>query len=180
MVLSFGGSLGAPRINRAVLALMEAERDIPDVYHLHAAGKGDFEATDAQYRVTGLARCSRLRVVPYLTDMPNQMAAADVVICRAGAMSISELAAMGRAAVLIPSPNVTGNHQYCNAKALADAGAAILLTEQEIEQGALSRIVPALLEDAPRRRAMEEAIRAFARPDANKRILADIRHLTGK
>ncbi|MBQ3483095.1 MAG: UDP-N-acetylglucosamine--N-acetylmuramyl-(pentapeptide) pyrophosphoryl-undecaprenol N-acetylglucosamine transferase [Clostridia bacterium] len=180
MVLSFGGSLGAPRINRAVLELMKREADHPEIYHLHAAGKADFEATDAAFRAAGLARIPRLRVVPFLTDMPRQMAGATVVVCRAGAMSISELAAMGRAAVLIPSPNVTGNHQYRNAKALADAGAAVLLTEDQLDRETLTRAVLELLSDGEKRGRMERAVRAFARPEANRRILDDIRRLTGK
>lgn len=177
MVLSFGGSLGAPRINRAVLELMKSEARRPEIYHLHAAGKGDFEATDSAYRAVGLARIPRLRVVPFLSDMPRQMATADVVICRAGAMSISELAAMGRAAVLIPSPNVTGNHQYRNAKALADAGAAVLLTEDQLDKGALTAAVFELLANGEKRREMERAIRRFAHPDANRLILEDIKQL---
>ena len=108
------------------------------------------------------------------------MAAADVVICRAGAMSISEIAAAARAAVLIPSPNVTGNHQYKNAKMLADAGAACLLTEDRLRDGALGDTVLSLLDANEKRKSLSKAVAMFARLDANRVILEDIKRLIEK
>ena len=102
------------------------------------------------------------------------------MICRAGAMSISELALCGRAALLVPSPNVTGDHQYKNAKVLADAGAAVLVEESALKSGALTATALALLAESERRQALERAITAFATPDANKRIYADICEIVGK
>ena len=106
--------------------------------------------------------------------MPLQMAAADLIICRAGAMTISELAIAGKCAIFIPSPNVTNNHQYKNAKVLADAGAALLIEEKDITPDEVAAEVSSLLEDDARRAAMEEAISAFARTDANKVIYEEI------
>ena len=105
------------------------------------------------------------------------MAAADLVVCRAGAISISELAALGRAAVLVPSPNVTGNHQYKNARALADRGAALLLTEEDLQAGALLDSAFPLLFDDTARGALAAKIGEFARPDAGRLILQDIKEL---
>lgn len=101
------------------------------------------------------------------------------MICRAGAMSISELAAAGAPAVLVPSPNVTGDHQYKNAKVLADAGAAVLLTESVLAEQ-LCECVFTLLRERERRRALSEAISAFARPEANRMIYEDILRLVRK
>ena len=177
-LLSFGGSLGATAINRAVLALMEEERGKCEIFHLHATGKKEYEAMYAGFCERNLQQSPHLSLVPFITPMPRYMAAADLVICRAGAMSISELAALGKPCVLVPSPNVTGNHQYENAKALAEKGAAVLLEEKNL--AALSALVPALLADKERLLQMSAAIRAFHRSDANAKIWKDILTLTKK
>ena len=107
--------------------------------------------------------------------MPLRMAAADVVISRAGAMSISELALMKKAAVLIPSPYVADNHQYKNAMALQNKHAGICVEEHTLEKGALSRAVKTLLEDASKRQSMANAIyEGFAVPKANEAILGEL------
>jgi UDP-N-acetylglucosamine--N-acetylmuramyl-(pentapeptide) pyrophosphoryl-undecaprenol N-acetylglucosamine transferase len=179
-VLSFGGSLGAREINRAILALMEAERKCEKIRHLHATGHAYFKDVKAEFVARGMALDKRFELVPFVADMPARMAWADVVISRAGAISISELAAYQKTAVLIPSPNVTGNHQYKNARALSNAGAACLLEESELPCGGLIDTVMPLLKDAARRAAMSAAIARFSVPDANKRILAEIRELVRK
>ena len=117
--------------------------------------------------------------------MPTVMAAADVVIGRAGSATCNEIAAAGVPCILIPSPNVTANHQYKNAKVLLDAGAAALFEEKELETteaAPLTEKVAYLLSEqgAAERRAMEEKIRAFAVPDANKRIYLDLLDLVKK
>ncbi len=175
-LLSFGGSLGASVLNRAVLTLMEEERGQRDVFHLHATGQREYEQMHAVFCEKGLQNYTHLALVPFITQMPRYMSAADLVICRAGAMSVSELAALGKPAVLIPSPNVTGNHQYKNARALADRGAARLLEEKNI--GELSALVPALLSDREALGQMSAAIRSFHRPRANAEIWQDIVALT--
>ena len=107
----------------------------------------------------------------YIYNMPIIMAAADVVICRAGAMTLSEIAAMKKAAVVIPSPNVTDNHQYKNAKALADAGAAVLLEESAISGGdSASARLTELYEKPELCKDMCEKVKAFASDDVEKVI----------
>ena len=120
-ILSFGGSLGAQRVNEAVADVMAwhlGRNQGPGIYHIHATG---------QYGVELLPRLLEERKAPwkgspaldireYIDDMPTCLAAADLVICRAGASTLSELTAAGRASILIPSPNVAENHQYHNAK----------------------------------------------------------------
>ena len=103
---------------------------------------------------------------------------ADLVICRAGAMSISELAATPAAAVLIPSPNVTGDHQRKNAEALAAAGAAVMLEETRLSD--LSGTVMALLRTSKELERLRRSISAFAMPNANRLILADIMRMVKK
>ena len=152
---------------------------MPSVCHCHATGNREYEAFRAAFDARGLAACERLELLPYINDMPRRMAEADLVICRAGAMSISELAAVGTTAILVPSPNVTGDHQYKNAKVLADAGAAVLLREEDLERSLCAQVI-SLLQDAPRRAAFSAAISAFARPEANRRILEDVRLLARK
>ncbi len=185
-ILSYGGSMGAERLNAAVLKLM---RDFtakhPEVFHLHATGAIEKELCGQWYREMGLDACENIRLVEYIYDMPYQMAAADLIICRAGAMTVSELAMAGKCAVFIPSPNVTNNHQYKNAKVLADAGAASLFEEKDLEASEaapLTARVAHLLSDAgeAERQAVSEKIRAFAVADANKRIYLDLVDLVKK
>lgn len=173
MVLSFGGSLGAREINLAALRMMM--RLPPEVFCLHATGKREYEGVSAAFRAAGLDKRPNLCLQPFITDMPRQMARADVVICRAGAMSISELAALGRAAILIPSPNVTGDHQTKNAQALAAKGAALLLREEEISGGDLliGEVLRLLGDDAARAR-MQACIKTLAPLQAPRRIYEDI------
>jgi UDP-N-acetylglucosamine--N-acetylmuramyl-(pentapeptide) pyrophosphoryl-undecaprenol N-acetylglucosamine transferase len=112
--------------------------------------------------------------------MPLQMAAADLVIARAGAMTLSELALMGKACVLVPSPYVAENHQYKNAKALADANAATLVEEHDLEKGRLTKAVSDLLADDARCHEQQKNIVAFAREDACQSIWQDIVRMTSK
>lgn len=175
MLLSFGGSLGAQNVNQAVFELMqEYLNDHEDIYSVHATGAYAYKAFREQFEEAGLNQLPNLSVVEYLYDMPLQMAAADVVIGRAGAMTVSELAMMGKCAILIPSPNVTDNHQYKNAKVLADKGAAVLIEEKDLEGGALLEAVKRLLSDEGERQRMAAAIHEFAVPDANERIYREL------
>jgi UDP-N-acetylglucosamine--N-acetylmuramyl-(pentapeptide) pyrophosphoryl-undecaprenol N-acetylglucosamine transferase len=175
MILSFGGSLGARELNRAVISLMEAQRGRNDVYHLHATGRGGYEDFMKELQARGLNGERRIKVVPFIENMPQHMAAADLVICRAGAMSISELAAAGKAAILIPSPNVVGNHQYRNAAALKAAGAAVLLEEARAAE--LPSLACELMANDEARRELSRRIAAFAERDAGRMIYEDLRRL---
>ncbi len=169
-ILSFGGSLGAEYVNAAVVKLAAALADDPRVTLLHAAGKQKIDLIRADWQAAGLGGNDRFALTDYIYDMPLRMAAADLVISRAGAMSLSELALTGKAAVLIPSPYVAENHQLKNAMALVDKGAAVCVEEHTLPDGTLTAAVRDLLDAPERRAAMEEAIRAFACPDANWRI----------
>ncbi len=178
VILSFGGSLGAKRLNEAAVALMRdfsEKRD--DVMHVHATGARGYEEAKSLLAEHGVCEQERIILKDYIYDMPLYMAAADLIICRAGAMTLTEVAGMKKPSILIPSPNVTDNHQYKNAKVLADADAAVLIEEKELTAERLCAEVRALFEDGLRRQHMSEQIAAFARRDAGKRIYEEIGRL---
>ncbi len=171
-VLAFGGSLGAERLNDALIALAERiARGMPRVTLTFAAGKRDYERTAANLGSSAAAGCPRVCLLDYIYDMPVRMAAADLVVSRAGAMTVSELSLLGKAAVLVPSPHVADNHQFRNAQALVKAGAGVCVGEDSLPDGALARAVLPLLEQPAERAAMGQRLRAgFACPDANDRL----------
>ncbi|MBE6531060.1 MAG: undecaprenyldiphospho-muramoylpentapeptide beta-N-acetylglucosaminyltransferase [Ruminococcaceae bacterium] len=175
VVLSCGGSLGAQRMNEAALEVMRdfTSKD-ESIMHFHASGKRGAEAVRQTAVEYGIADKKNIVISEYIYNMPVLMAAADVVICRAGAMTLSEIAAMGKAAIIIPSPNVTDNHQYKNAKVLSDKGAAILLEEKDMSGKSLCEAVQKLCCDDKLRADMEEKIGAFASRDTDKLIYEEI------
>ncbi len=179
VILSYAGSMGAEKVNDAVLCLMrEFTAKHPEVYHIHATGSIELELCTSQFKEMGLDKCENIELCEYIYDMPVRMAAADITINRAGAMTISELAATGKCSIFIPSPNVAENHQYKNAKVLSDAGAAALFEEKDLVDGAKPLIeeVEKLLSDGGEKLRAErsEKIRQFAVSDANKLIYNDL------
>jgi UDP-N-acetylglucosamine--N-acetylmuramyl-(pentapeptide) pyrophosphoryl-undecaprenol N-acetylglucosamine transferase len=133
----------------------------------HQTGERDLELVRAAYERERIAA----RVEPFLFDMDREMSRADVLVCRAGATTIFEVAAIGRPAILIPLPTAADNHQLHNAEVLAKAGAAEVIEQKELTGERLADRVIALAHDADRRRAMAQAVRTFARPDAAKTIV---------
>lgn len=116
----------------------------------------------------------------YVHDAPTVMAAADLMICRAGSMTMSELCATGTPAIMIPSPNVVENHQYRNARALADRGAAVLIEEKDLTAQKLYDTVRELLQDESRLAEMRQAALSQAVFDAEEQIDRCIRELLGE
>ena len=183
VLLTYGGSMGAERVNEAVLELMnDYTKYHPETYHIHATGSIEYEIATGQFREMGLDKYRNIDLREYIYNMPDVMAAADLIICRAGAMTVSELAMSKKAAIFIPSPNVTNNHQYKNAKVLADADAAEIIEECSLDSGALTGMVMKMLSPAyaAKRVEMGENIEKFAVRDANKLIYNDILELIGK
>ncbi len=176
-VLSFGGSGGAEEMNKAAVELMHRFGTRKGYRHLHAAGARDYANTQSLFEAAGLSEFENCVVKDYIYDMPLQMAAADLVISRAGAMTLSELARMGKTAILVPSPNVTDNHQFINAKTLSDANAAILVEESELSGGALTDAVEKLLDGRIVAAELEKNICSFADRDANRLIWQEITEL---
>ncbi len=133
-VLSFGGSLGAYKVNEAIADLMSKTLADSKLHYIHATGKLGFENFEKMLRQRNLdiKNKQNVDIREYINNMDECMSAADIVICRSGAITLSELQACGKASILIPSPNVAENHQYYNAKVLVDNGAAILIEEKDL------------------------------------------------
>lgn len=175
LLLCSSGSHGSATVNAAVLEMLRLLAPTrPNTRFVLSAGTKNIESAERMCREYGLDQCPNVFVKDYIYDMPLQVAAADVVITRAGAMSLSEIARMGKASVVIPSPFVADNHQLRNATAMADRNAALLVEEKDFESGALSRAVISLLDDTHKRRELQENISAFASLDANRLIYEHI------
>jgi UDP-N-acetylglucosamine--N-acetylmuramyl-(pentapeptide) pyrophosphoryl-undecaprenol N-acetylglucosamine transferase len=167
-VLIFGGSQGAHAINVAVVEAAEELAAVrPRLRLTHQTGDRDVEMVRAGYQRAGLAA----EVEPFLYDMGRRIGAADLIVCRAGATTLSEIAAAGKAAILIPLPTATDDHQRRNAEALASQGAADVLLQSAMVPGTLADRVRRLAADADARRRMSTAVRAFAKPDAARTIV---------
>lgn len=181
VLLSYGGSLGAPAINSAAMAIMkEYDAKHPEIIHIHATGRNKYDEFIKQFEAAGLDKYKNIQVSDYLYDMPQKLAAADLVISRAGAMTVTETARMKKASIMIPSPYVADNHQYKNAKVLADAGAAVLLEEKDLNGDAIIKEVSELLNDPNKRASMSENIAAFFEKDTDKLIYGEIEKLIKK
>lgn len=177
LILSFGGSLGAAALNRASLHLMtHYVAEHPEIHHIHASGERNYEEckkillADAGYENVR----ERTVLTPYIDNMPELMQAADIIISRAGAMTVSEIALAGRAAILIPSPNVANNHQLKNAQVLANANAAVLLEESDNLTALLSEKVDALASNSHFRKTVANRVKNYAKPDANDLIYREL------
>ena len=168
VILSFGGSLGARRINESVTELIKWHNPTNKFYHIHAAGSAGYETMKAALEETELSPMIDLR--EYISDMDVCMAAADLIICRAGAITLSELCCCGKPSILIPSPYVAENHQFHNAMTLKNAGAAKVLEEKELSGAALIETVSAMIENKPLLKKMSDQARKHAIADANERI----------
>ena len=178
-VLVYGGSLGAQTINRA--ASEYAKKYLPqrkDVRMTHAAGAANYDEVKEMYN--GADQAENVELLDYIYDMPLRQAAADVIICRSGAMTTSEIAEAGRAAIFVPSPNVTDDQQYKNAKVLADRDAAILIKDVDFNADTMNEALEKLLSDKALREKLCENIKAFAVPDANERIYNELVKTAGK
>jgi UDP-N-acetylglucosamine--N-acetylmuramyl-(pentapeptide) pyrophosphoryl-undecaprenol N-acetylglucosamine transferase len=164
-VVVFGGSQGALHVDRALVESVDRLRT-DGVQILLLAGKA--HARTMRSRLEG----SRVpvRVVDFLERMELAYAVADLVVARAGATSVAEVAVCGVASVLVPYPYATGNHQEANARALERAGGAEVLLDDELDGGVLAGRIDALLADETRRREMGERARAWSRPDADEAL----------
>ncbi|MBQ7152695.1 MAG: UDP-N-acetylglucosamine--N-acetylmuramyl-(pentapeptide) pyrophosphoryl-undecaprenol N-acetylglucosamine transferase [Clostridia bacterium] len=181
VVLSYGGSLGSERINDAILEMCCRQASgHPEILFIHANGKRYNEQMNEKLHWSGLEGLPNVRFCDYLNDMPLYMSASDIVICRAGAMTVSELAVMKKPAILIPSPNVADNHQYKNAKALADRHAAVLLEEKDLLEDRLDKEVLKLLETSEWREYIGEKIHETLFEDPGGKILEKVLELTNK
>ncbi len=176
-ILIFGGSQGAHAIN---VAMVEAAPRLAAagtrVAITHQTGERDLQLVRDAYRRAGL----EARVEAFLFEMDREMTAADLVICRSGATTLSELAAAGRPAILVPLPTASDDHQRKNADVIERAGGAVVIEERQLTGERLADAVLALASDDDERRRMRAAIHVFARPDAAARIADRVWALAGR
>ena len=166
-ILVMGGSQGAKAINSAVtgsLPLMKARAQ--EMRIIHQTGEADYNAVQAAYDDQGVAS----EIHAFIDNMPEALTRADLVISRSGAMTLAELSAAGRAAILVPFPGAADQHQLANARTLEGAGAARVILQQDLTPELLLKQTFELLADAGGLARMEQAARTFARPDATGRI----------
>lgn len=173
-VLSFGGSLGAEELNRAMMHFMKtnAQKE-KDIWHFHACGTRHFSEWEQD-----APHGRRTILLPYIDKMATYMAAADVVICRAGAMTLSELALCGKCAILVPSPYVAGDHQRKNAMLLTNAAAAYLCEEHDLPKNKVGKLILSIKSNRNMQKTAEHNIRQFAMPNANRIIYEQICRIT--
>ncbi len=176
LVVSYWGSLGAREMNKITAEFMRLEEKSKAFYHIHATGSYGYRWMPGLVRDLGveLEQNPQLQLREYIYDMPQVMAAADLVICRAGASTLSELAAAGKPAIIIPSPNVAGNHQEKNARVLGARGAANVLLEKDCNAKDLYTQVCTLLEQPEKLALMSEKMSSLAVMDAAERIYESI------
>lgn len=174
LVLSMGGSLGAEAINKAMVSLIAANYGNKNLYFLHATGQFGLWVPD-KLRENGVDpdKEDNIEIREYINDMARCMSAADIVICRAGASSLSEIEALGKASILIPSPNVAENHQYHNAMALVEKNAAILIEEKNLTEQTLQSAFDSLVNDPKKLLDTARNAKSLAICDAKEKI-ADI------
>ena len=174
-LLVVGGSLGARILNETVPAALArlAEADRPRV--LHQAGKTTLDLARRAYRDHRVDA----QVVEFIEDMAMALARADLVICRAGALTVSELAAVGVAGVLVPFPHAVDDHQTGNARYLAEAGAAVLLPQPELTAPRLATLIQELMADPETLRRMAARAREKAMPEATEAVVAHCRRAAG-
>lgn len=173
LVVSCWGSLGAREMNKKIAQFMkcECEENTP-FHHIHATGSFGWRWMPEYVKELGvdLAAHPRIDMREYIYDMPQVLAAADLIVCRAGAATIAEVCASGTPCIMVPSPNVTGNHQEKNARVLERSGAAAVVREADCDGKSLYETAKAILSDAGRMRAMRASARDMAVVDAAERI----------
>ena len=177
VVLCVGGSHGAAKLNEAFSAAIGHVLSVCDVQAVYVTGKRYYSDIIAKLEPQLIRFPSRLQVLPYHPALPDLLRRANLMISRAGATTLAEITALGVPSILIPSPNVTKNHQEHNARSLSDHGAAVLLKEAELTGERLSELLVDLLTDRQRLQKMTAASLALGVPDASERIASVIREL---
>ena len=170
VIVSFGGSLGARRINDSMIEFVEnyLKYDKNTILYF-ITGKKDYSRVK---QILKNYSNKNIHLIDFAYNLPEIIASADITISRAGAMTISELSLTKKCSILVPSPNVANNHQYKNAKMISKSGAAILLTEDKLY--ALTDIIKELLNDEQKRALMGEKIELFSVKESNKIICFEI------
>ena len=169
VILCTGGSLGAERINQSAIEIIDnLVRCNSEVLFIWSTGKREWEASLGLSADRGLNKLNNVWMSDYFSNLPMLMSAADIVISRAGAMTLSELASLKKASILVPSPNVANDHQRKNAEAIERAGGAIMILESKLYE--IVDVVKELLDSPERQLDLEKNIARFSMPNANRTI----------
>ena len=175
LLISFGGSIGADKINRAMIEVMKSYSTKDDrITHIHATGERYYKSLPNEDKNYDKNKC---KITAYIDNMPTLMRAADIAVCRSGAMTITELCAAGVTPILIPSPNVTANHQYTNARLLADQDAAEIMEEKNLTAKGLTEAINRLKIDKNGRKNKAKKLRRLYDPRAAKNIVKRLKLL---
>ncbi len=179
VILSCGGSLGAKAINLAIMDVLKWHYKKGKIQHIHATGHFGSLWMPDELRKSGIDidNDPDIRVMEYISNMPEYLAACDLIITRSGAITLSEIQAQGKAAVLIPSPNVTENHQFHNAMVLANAGAGVVIEEKDLSGKKLCHIIEELTSDSAKLKEMGKNAAAISKTDANNLIYDEVMRL---
>ena len=173
-IVSFGGSLGANKITEYVVQLLKWEREAGDINHIHSYGGNGKDMFDGLLKDNGIEPNDRFIPREYIDNMYTCLSAADLIISRAGAMTLTELKAAGRASILIPFPQAAENHQYYNALTMSKNGAAILIEDKDLSAERLLTEVKALYNDRRRLTEMEKAAASLNIPNATDLVVGNI------
>jgi UDP-N-acetylglucosamine--N-acetylmuramyl-(pentapeptide) pyrophosphoryl-undecaprenol N-acetylglucosamine transferase len=179
-VLFFGGSQGAERLNEIVSDMLIGVSRVRDMDIFFITGRRAYYDMSRKLSEAGVMNSGRIRLIEYTEAIHEYYAAADLIVSRSGALTVSEIAAVGRASILIPSPNVTNNHQYYNAKTLSDHGAAIIIEEKSLSPLILADELLKLKANKPALNSMSKAAAGQGRPGATDAIYGAIVKRVGK
>ena len=174
VLLAFGGSQGAGRVNKAMLKIIETFNGVKDFKICLATGGYYYDAINKELEDKGIKVENNVRIMEYIYDMAKYLAASDLVISRSGALTVAEATVCGKPAIFIPSPLVTGNHQFFNAKAVADKGGAIVIEEKELDNDKLVSEILKLKNNSGILKDMSEKSRSCAPLKATKIICDNI------
>ncbi|MEA4922036.1 MAG: undecaprenyldiphospho-muramoylpentapeptide beta-N-acetylglucosaminyltransferase [Eubacteriaceae bacterium] len=166
MLLAFGGSQGAGRVNKAMLDVIKRYNDNEQVQVYFATGKAYYEPILSDLKSMGIHIGPNIHIIEYIDHMEKYLSACDLAVCRSGALTVSEIMVCGKPSILIPSPNVTGDHQTFNARAVSDKGGAIIMEESKLDGAGLYTEIERLRQDSEYLRGMAEQCRRIAPVDA--------------
>ena len=181
LVVSVWGSLGSGHMNgilTEMLPMMEGQKRFHMIHSVGSRDYRDFQQTLAERKLDPAA--CRVDAREYIFDMPRVMAAADLILCRAGASTLAELTYMGKPVLIVPSPNVTDNHQEKNARVLEKAGGAKVFLEGEFDAKSLLAEIERLLQNPAELESMSKAMASLSVPDATDKIVGKVLHLVNK
>ncbi|WP_372663046.1 undecaprenyldiphospho-muramoylpentapeptide beta-N-acetylglucosaminyltransferase [Cohnella sp.] len=176
-VLIVGGSRGAKALNDAMIDMVPMLSKLPSVHFVFVSGERFYEETKTKMKKLLPGIADRVHVLSYVNNMPEVLSAASLVVSRAGASSLAEITSLGIPSILIPSPNVTNNHQEPNARSLADAGAAVMILERQLTGELLFSHIRTIMDDTLHRALMAEASRKLGMPNAAAAIYEQITRL---